>query len=62
MVAAEARQRLTAALLDAHTAPEIAATLDELLLSRFVRVTPADLDVFLQRARAAEAAGYAKLA
>jgi len=62
MVDADARERLTTALLEAHTAPEIAATLDELLLSHFVRVTPADLDVFLQRARAAEAAGYAKLA
>ena len=61
-VDADARERLTAALLEAHTAPEIAATLDELLLARFVRVMPADLDVFLQRARAAEAAGYAKLA
>jgi len=62
MVDEAARERLTAALLEAHTAPEIAATLDELLLARFVRVTAADLDVFLERARAAEAAGYAKLA
>jgi ABC-type phosphate/phosphonate transport system substrate-binding protein len=62
MVDGAARERLTTALLEAHTAAEIAATLDELLLARFVRVTPADLDVFLERARAAEAAGYAKLA
>lgn len=59
---AAARERLTAALLDAHTEPELAATLEALLLARFVRVAPADLDVFLQRARAAEAAGYATLA
>jgi hypothetical protein len=29
---------------------------------RFVRVNPADLEVFLDRQRAAEAAGYPKLA
>jgi hypothetical protein len=57
-----ARERLTAALLEAHTAPELTSTLDELLLARFVAVSPRDLDVFLERARAAEAAGYAKLA
>jgi ABC-type phosphate/phosphonate transport system substrate-binding protein len=62
MMDAAARTRLTTALLDAHAVPEMAATLDELLLSGFVRVAPADLDVFLDRARAAEAAGYAKLA
>ena len=49
-------------MLDAHTAPELAVTLDELLLTRFVRVNPADLEVFLERQRAAEAAGYPKLA
>jgi len=62
MVDADARERLTAALLDADRAGELAATLDELLLARFVRVAAADLDVFLHRAHAAEAAGYAKLA
>ena len=62
LVDAAARERLTTALLAAHTTPELAPTLDELLLARFVRVAPADLDVFLERARAAEAAGYAKLA
>ena len=62
MVDADARERLTAALLDADRAGELAATLDELLLTRFVRVATADLDVFLHRAHAAEAAGYAKLA
>jgi ABC-type phosphate/phosphonate transport system substrate-binding protein len=62
MVDADARERLTAALLHADRAGELAATLDELLLARFVRVATADLDVFLHRAHAAEAAGYAKLA
>ena len=47
---------------DAHTVPELRPTLDALLLSRFVRATPGDFDVFLERRRAAEAAGYAKLA
>jgi ABC-type phosphate/phosphonate transport system substrate-binding protein len=61
-VDAEARERLTGALLAAHTAPELASTLEALLLARFVAVAPADLAVFLERARAAEAAGYAKLA
>jgi len=62
VVDAATRERLTAALLDAHRSSELAPTLDELLLARFVRVVEADLDVFLHRARAAEAAGYATLA
>jgi len=45
-----------------HAAEHSTATLDELLLSRFVRVAPGDFDVFLERQRAAEAAGYARLA
>jgi ABC-type phosphate/phosphonate transport system substrate-binding protein len=57
-----ARERMTSALLEVHAAPEMATTLDELLLQRFVRVRTADLDVFLDRQRAAEAAGYPKLA
>ena len=52
---------MTAALVSAHEAPEIRATLDELLLSRFERVTPGDFQVFLDREPAAEAAGYPKL-
>jgi ABC-type phosphate/phosphonate transport system substrate-binding protein len=62
MVDADARERMTRALLEVHTAPEMTETLDELLLSRFVRVQPANLEVFLERQRAAEAAGYPKLA
>jgi ABC-type phosphate/phosphonate transport system substrate-binding protein len=62
MVDADSRERLTDALLEAHTMPELAPTLDELLLARFVRVNPADFEVFLERQRAAEAAGYPKLA
>lgn len=61
-VDAAARARLTQALLSVHTAPEMAATLDELLLARFVSVQTSDLEVFLDRQRAAEAAGYPKLA
>jgi ABC-type phosphate/phosphonate transport system substrate-binding protein len=55
-------ERLTAALAQAHEASEIRATLDDLLLSRFVRVAPEDFQVFLDREQAAEAAGYPKLA
>jgi ABC-type phosphate/phosphonate transport system substrate-binding protein len=58
----DTRERVTQALLAAHTAPEMAATLDELLLARFVRVRPDDFGVFLERQRAAEDAGYAKVA
>ena len=39
----------------------MAATLDALLLARFVRVEPGVFEIFLERERAAEAAGYAKL-
>jgi ABC-type phosphate/phosphonate transport system substrate-binding protein len=56
------RERLTDALLAAHEAPELAATLDGLLLSRFVRARPADLEVFLARQREAQARGYPRLA
>src|SRR5262245_54580318 len=62
LVDAESRERITAALLEAGTAPELAGTLDELLLSRFVTVDPGDFEVFLERQRAAEAAGYPRLA
>jgi ABC-type phosphate/phosphonate transport system substrate-binding protein len=58
---AASRERLTEALLAAEAAPEMASTLDELLLARFVRVREEDFAVFLDRERAAEAAGYAKL-
>jgi ABC-type phosphate/phosphonate transport system substrate-binding protein len=62
LVDAAERERLTAALLDVHAAPEMASTLDELLLARFVRAEPGDFEVFLERQRAAEAAGYPRLA
>ena len=58
----DACRALTAALLAAHTAPEIRTVLDELLLSRFAPTEPKDFDVFLDRERAAQTAGYAKLA
>ncbi len=53
---------LTAALLDAHTVPALRPTLDALLLSRFVRTDAAQFEVFLERDRAAQAAGYPRLA
>src|SRR5438093_11577536 len=61
-VDAATRQRLTDALLAAHTAPELASTLDELLLARFVRARPDVLDVMVERQHAAERAGYPRLA
>ncbi len=62
LIDAATRERLTAALLAAHEAPEIRPTLADLLLTRFVAVDPSDFQVFLDRERAAEAAGYPKLA
>ena len=55
------RERIIAALLSVHEAPAMATTLDELLLARFVRVAPEVFEIFLERERAAETAGYAKL-
>ena len=55
------RERIAAALVSVHEAPAMRATLDELLLARFVRIEPDSFEVFLERDRAAEAAGYAKL-
>jgi len=61
-VDADTRQRLVEALLTAHTAPELTATLDELLIARFVPADGEAFDVMLERQRQAEAAGYARLA
>ena len=61
-VDAAARARVTEALLAVHGAPEMAATLDELLIARFVPPDPGAFDVMLDRQRLAEAAGYARLA
>jgi ABC-type phosphate/phosphonate transport system substrate-binding protein len=61
-VDAGTRGRLVEALLAAHTAPELTATLDELLIARFVPADPEAFDVMLERQRQAEAAGYARLA
>lgn len=55
------RARITEVLLSAHEAPELASTLDELLLVRFVAVDPAEYGVFLDREREARAAGYERL-
>jgi ABC-type phosphate/phosphonate transport system substrate-binding protein len=62
MVDGDSRERLIGALLETRRAPEVAPTLDELLLVGFVRVQPGDLDVFLERQRAAESAGYPRIA
>ena len=59
---AEARERLTAALLEVDQVPDMKPTLEDLLLTRFVSTRPEDFRVFLERQRAAEAAGYPKLA
>jgi ABC-type phosphate/phosphonate transport system substrate-binding protein len=56
------RERLTEALVRAHRAAEARPLLDDLLLARFDRVSPADFEVFLERERAAGDAGYPKLA
>jgi len=57
-----ARERLTRALTEAHRAADARPLLDDLLLARFDRVSPADFAVFLERERAARDAGYPKLA
>ena len=59
---AATRAHLTAALLAVHTAPEMASTLDELLLACFVPADPAAFDVMVERQHAAERAGYPRLA
>jgi ABC-type phosphate/phosphonate transport system substrate-binding protein len=56
------RRRITEALLAAHQAPELASTLDELLIARFTDADPDAFEVMLERQRHAEAAGYARLA
>ena len=61
-VDAAARERLTQALVEAHHAADARPLLDDLLLARFDRVTPADFAVFLDLERAARDAGYPKLA
>jgi ABC-type phosphate/phosphonate transport system substrate-binding protein len=61
-VEAAARRRMTDALLAVHQAPEMAATLDELLIARFVPADPGAFDVMLERQHQAEAAGYPRLA
>ena len=56
------RQRLVEALLAVGTAPEMAATRDALLLRRFETVSPGVFDELIGRQRAAEDAGYGKIA
>ncbi len=59
---AAARERLVEVLVTAHHAADARPLLDDVLLARFDRITPADFDVFLERDRAARDAGYPKLA
>jgi ABC-type phosphate/phosphonate transport system substrate-binding protein len=59
-LAATDRERLIETLVSAHRGAR--ALLDDVLLLRFARVAPADFDVFLERDRAAQDAGYPKLA
>jgi ABC-type phosphate/phosphonate transport system substrate-binding protein len=61
-VSAPVRARIQEALLSVHADPELAETLDALLLSRFAPVGAEDFDLFLAWERAAERAGYQKLA
>jgi ABC-type phosphate/phosphonate transport system substrate-binding protein len=61
-MSADERERLTRALLDAHRTPSLQPVLEDLLLRRFERVRDADFTVLLEQQRAAEAAGYPKLA
>jgi hypothetical protein len=62
MIDADMCARLKAALLDAHRDPGLVSTLESLLLRRFVEATPSRFEVFLERRRAAESAGYTVLA
>jgi len=62
MVDAATRAQLTDALLAVHTAPEMTATLDELLLARFVHADAGAFDVMVERQHVAERAGYPRLA
>jgi len=59
---AVARARLAETLASAHESPDARPLLADVLLLRFDRVSPADFDVFLERERAAQDAGYPKLA
>jgi ABC-type phosphate/phosphonate transport system substrate-binding protein len=59
---ADVRARIQEALLRVHTDPTMAEALDDLLLTRFAPVNPEAFDLFLAWQRAAERAGYPKLA
>ena len=58
----DAAERLRHALVSCHATPELTATLDALLLSRFVAVDPAAYDVLVRRAQDADRAGIARQA
>ena len=61
-IAEDVCARLRAALLEAHCDPTLIPILAALQLARFVDAAPARFDVFLERQRAAESAGYPVLA
>lgn len=61
-IAEDVCARLRAALLEAHCDSALVSTLASLQLARFVDAAPARFDVFLERQRAAESAGYPVLA
>ncbi len=54
--------RLMAAFLSAHRSPALSTILEDLQLTRLASVGPADYDVLIGRARAAEQAGYPRIA
>ena len=58
---ADERERLTRALLEAHTAPELKPVMAALLLRRFAKVSERDYETLLEQQRVAESAGYPKL-
>ena len=57
----DATARLRHALLSCHSAPELATTLDTLLLARFVAVEAAHYEMLLDQARAADLSLSARL-
>jgi ABC-type phosphate/phosphonate transport system substrate-binding protein len=59
-VESDAVARLRRALLSCHSAGELAPARDTLLLARFDAADPADYDVLLQQAQAADVGGIAR--
>jgi ABC-type phosphate/phosphonate transport system substrate-binding protein len=51
-------ERLTQTLVDAHRVPELSALLEELVVARFEPISAEAFEIFLERRRDAERAGY----